>query len=126
MKLVIRDVPGAVVIKIQGKLIGGQENSEIFRELVTSLLQEGRNNIVVNLKDTPWANSQGVGLLIGAQKMVTAAGGELVLAHVIDKIYDILSVTRLLLIFRTFDTDYEAVEYLAQCDYGAERLAVAR
>ena len=126
MKLAIRDVPGAVVIKIQGKLIGGSENSEKFRATVNSLLQEGRNNIVVNLQDTPWANSQGIGLLIGAHKSAKAAGGNLVLTHVIDKIYDILSVTRLLLIFRTFDTEYEAVDYLTECDYGVERLAVAQ
>jgi anti-sigma B factor antagonist len=52
-------------------------------------------------------------MLIGAHTSIANAGGELVLAHVTDRINDILTVTRLLLIFKTFETEDEALKYLA-------------
>ena len=125
MKLVIKEVPGAVVITIRGKFVGGPQNCEKFRTLIKSLLHEGKKNIVINLRETPWANSQGVGMLIGAQTSITEAGGELVLTHVTDRIYDILSITRLLLIFKTFDTNDEALEYLSGSEYGTTAIAAA-
>ena len=125
MKLVIREVPGAVVINIRGKFTGGTENCNKFRGLIKSLIREGKTNIVINLSETPWANSQGVGMMIGAHTSVTQAGGELVLAHVTDRIHDILSVTRLLLLFRTFENDDEAVEYLTESEQAAEITTVA-
>jgi len=124
VKLAITEVPGAVIIKIRGKLVGGPQNCVEFRSLIKRLLNEGKKNIIINLHDTPWANSQGVGMLIGAHTSVTNAGGELVLSHVVDRIHDILTVTRLLIIFKTFGTDDEAMDYLAECEVGATSVAV--
>ncbi|UCG50797.1 MAG: STAS domain-containing protein [Candidatus Latescibacterota bacterium] len=111
MKLKTREVYGAVIVNIEGQLVGGP-NSEIFRRFVGGLLHEGKKRIIVNLRNVPWANSQGVGMLIGALTSAKNAGGELVLSNVTDKIHSILSVTRLLMLFTTFDTVDEAVEYL--------------
>ena len=120
MKLTRREIPGVVVVDVHGKLIGGPDSSEEFHELFKSLLRKGNRNIVINLEHTPWASSSGVGMLIGAHACVSAAGGELVLAHVADKINNILTikvsnitaVSRLLLVFKVFDDVDEAVGYL--------------
>jgi anti-sigma B factor antagonist len=101
------------VVHVKGKFVGGPENSDKFHSFIKSLLSEGQNKIVINLSRTPWANSQGIGMLIGAHTSIANAGGELVLAHVTDRINDILTVTRLLLIFKTFETEDEALKYLA-------------
>lgn len=116
MKLKTREVYGAVIVDIRGQLIGGS-NSESFQRFIAKLLNEGKTHIIVNLHDVPWANSQGVGMLIGAQKRARAAGGELVLTHVTDKIYDILSVTRLCLFFTTFDNENDAAQYMRGLDH---------
>jgi anti-sigma B factor antagonist len=100
------------VIAVHGKLIGGPENSDLFQEVIHTLLADGKKRIVIDLHRTRWANSQGIGLLIGAYTSVKNEGGELVLARVIDRINDILTVTKLLLIFRTFENVEEAVGYL--------------
>lgn len=114
MKLIKRDVRGVVVVEVHGKLIGGPENSEMFHDLFRSLVEDGKNKVAVNLRHTRWANSQGIGMLIGAYTSLRKVDGDLVLAHVIDRIKDILTVTRLLLIFKTFETEDEAVEYLVE------------
>lgn len=112
MKLKTRDVGEAAVIEIHGKLIGGPDNSDKFHAFIKKLLDDGKNKIVINLKNTSWADSRGIGILIAAFTSAKNAGGNLVLAHVIDRIKDILAVTRLLLIFKTFETEKEAVDFL--------------
>jgi anti-sigma B factor antagonist len=114
-----REVRGAIVVEVQGKLIGGLENSDNFHSFFKSVLADGKNKVVINLRCTSWANSQGIGMLIGAYTSVKNAGGELVLARVGDRIHDILKVTRLLLIFKVFETEKEAVDYLTNGPKGA-------
>jgi len=112
MKLTKREIRGVVVVEIKGKLIGGPDDSDKFHGFIKALLDDGKNRIVISLRSTPWADSRGIGMLIGAYTSVKNAGGELVLAHVVDRINSILSVTRLLLIFTTFENVEEAVDYL--------------
>jgi anti-sigma B factor antagonist len=112
MKLKMKETRGAVVIEVRGKLIGGPEISDRFHELIDSLVAQDAKSVVFDLGHTSWANSQGIGLLIGAHTRLQRSGGRLVLARVVDRIQDILSVTRLLLIFKTFATVEDALEYI--------------
>ena len=81
MEIIERVERGTAVVEIHGKLIGGPENTDAFHNVFKSLLNQGRDKIVVNLGLTPWANSQGIGMLIGAHTSVRNAGGELVISN---------------------------------------------
>ena len=59
MKLKTREVYGAVIVDIEGHLVGGP-NSETFRRYIEGLLDQQKKRIIVNLHRVPWANSQGV------------------------------------------------------------------
>ena len=98
---------------IEGKLVGGAESLG-FHDFFKELLGKSKNKIIVNLHQTPWANSLGIGMLIGAHASVKKAGGELVLAYAGERIQNILEVTQLVRIFKTFDSDEEAIAYLSQ------------
>lgn len=123
MRVKTREVYGAVIVDIEGQLVGGS-NSDTFREFIDGLLEQQKTRIIVNLHKVPWANSQGVGMLIGAHKLVKDAGGELVLANVTDKIHSILSVTRLCIVFSTFNSVNDAVTCLREqeCAPAAEQI----
>jgi anti-sigma B factor antagonist len=95
-------------VDVEGKLDGGA-GADQFHGLIKRLLSEGDKRIVINLEKTPWANSRGIGLLIGAFTSVTNAGGRLVLAQVPARISETLRVTRLILIFEMFSTIEAAV-----------------
>ncbi len=112
MKLTQKLVRGTAVIEVHGKLIGGSDNCDLFHDCIKELIADGRTKIIVDLHRTSWANSQGIGLLIGAYTSVKNAGGDLVLSRVINRINDILTVTRLLIIFKTYETVDEALDYL--------------
>ena len=104
------------MVEVHGKLIGTPDNCDAMHKVLKSLLDKGNNRIVVDLSQTPWANSQGIGMLIGAFTSVSNVGGNLVLAHVPDRINDVLTVTKLNLVFKTFDNEEAAVKFLTGKD----------
>lgn len=112
MNLSIRILNGVAVTDIDGKLVGGPENSKHFRAVIERLQAAGNVNIVLNLTDVPWANSQGIGLLLDAQSKILKAGGRLVLAHLDDRVQGLLTVTRLLPFFEVCPTPEAAVASL--------------
>ena len=65
MKLSQKEVRGVTVVEVRGKLVGGPDNSDLFHDFFKQLLAEGKKYAVVDLGRTAWANSQGIGFLIG-------------------------------------------------------------
>jgi anti-anti-sigma factor len=112
MELTYKKTRGIMVVHARGKLIGGVEDAKTFHGLFQSLLNDGERMFVVDLVETPWASSQGIGMLISSYASVKRAGGQLVLANAVDRIKDVLTVTRLYLIFRVFHTVDEAIAHL--------------
>jgi anti-sigma B factor antagonist len=112
MELTRTEVRGVAVVGIHGKLLGGPDDLDKFHTFFKSILERGNKNIVIDLRNTPYANSVGIGMLIGVYASARRLGGEMVLAHVVDRIMRILAVTKLLLIFKTFEDVDGAVGYL--------------
>ena len=98
------------IIKVQGKLVGGLENSEKCHDCFGETLRSGTKHIIIDLGDAPWANSQGIGMLIGAYTSAKNAKAELVLADVSSRIRDVLDVTKLSLIFKMYRSVDEAAK----------------
>lgn len=113
MKVKQKELYGAAVLELNGKLTGGPE-AETFRTLFKNLAAEGKKNIIINLKKVDWINSTGLGILISGLSSIRSAGGELVLCNVGDRIDSILYVTKLNLLFQVFDNPEDAAEYLRQ------------
>jgi len=112
MDLTRREIRGVSVVEVYGKLIGDPENAKVFHEFFKSFIDDEPKDVVIDLEDTPWANSVGIGMLIGVYTSLKKTRRNLVLANPGDRIRDILSVTRLSLIFRSFDSVDDAVDYL--------------
>ncbi|MGD8414264.1 MAG: STAS domain-containing protein [Candidatus Latescibacterota bacterium] len=111
MKLKNRVIDGVVVVQVEGKLVGGAD-SDTLHDYMKELLAAGHRKFVMNLKKVPWADSRGIGMLIGAHTSVKNEDGRLVLSNISDRIDSILTLTRLLLIFKTFDSEKEAIAHL--------------
>jgi anti-sigma B factor antagonist len=116
LKIQQRDAHGVVVLDLNGKLTGGPE-AETFRNIFKSLIEEDKKRIIINLKKVDWINSTGLGILISGYTTVRKAGGDLVLCHVGDRIDSILYVTKLNLLFQSFENEEDAATHL---DKGGE------
>jgi anti-sigma B factor antagonist len=65
--------------------------------------------VLLNLGEVQYVDSAGLGALVSAYTTVTREGGNLKLLNVTKKLQDLLSITKLLTVFETFDSEDEAV-----------------
>jgi anti-sigma B factor antagonist len=107
MKIEERAIGDVVVLDVLGKIFG--EGNELLRDKVNSLVNQGRKKIILNLAGVPYVDSAGLGEMISAYTTVTRQGGSLKLLHLTKSLTDLLSITKLLTVFETFDSEDEAV-----------------
>lgn len=98
----------AVVITLKGNVMGGPDGSKLHDKL-HELRESGKKNIVVDLSKVKFMNSSGLGMLISAMTTMRNSGGDLRLANVADRIQSLLVVTKLITVFKNFDSVKEAV-----------------
>jgi anti-sigma B factor antagonist len=79
-------------------------------EVLTTIKEAGRYNIVLNMKDVTYISSIGLSQLIETQKTCTfLKRGELVLVEVPPRIKEALELVGLTPLFKLFDSEIEAV-----------------
>ena len=86
------------VIKLSGKIMGGPEAGQINDE-IHSLIDLGKQKIIIDLDEVEWMNSSGLGILIGAITTLKNNGGTLGLTNVSDRILNLLKITKLMDVF---------------------------
>jgi anti-sigma B factor antagonist len=109
MKIDERAVDGVTVLDLQGKMLIG-EGDELLREKVNQLVENGTERIVLNLAEVPYVDSAGLGEIVRCYTTVSRKNGKLKLLHLTKRIHDLLSITKLLTVFETYDTEEEAVK----------------
>jgi anti-sigma B factor antagonist len=108
MKINVVEKYTAVVIELKGDITGSAKDDE-FSGILHKLLSEGKKNIIIDLKETGFVNSSGLGMLIGGYTTVKNDGGDLRLANLSEKIESLLVITKLNAVFKNFDTVDEAI-----------------
>jgi anti-sigma B factor antagonist len=108
MQIEERIVGDVVMLDLKGKITLG-EGDELLKDKVNSIVSQGRRKIVLNLADVPYLDSAGLGEVVRAYTTVSRQGGSLKLLNLTKRITDLLSITKLLTVFDTFDSEDEAV-----------------
>jgi anti-sigma B factor antagonist len=80
---------------------------------VTKLSDAGKTKILLNLADVPYVDSAGLGEIVRTYTTVSRKGGKLKLLNLTKKIQDLLSITKLLTVFETYESEDEAVRSYA-------------
>jgi anti-sigma B factor antagonist len=109
MKIVERQVGDAVILDLHGKILIG-EGDDALREAVNKLVDSGKTKILLNLADVPYVDSAGLGEIVRCYTTVSKKGGKLKLLNLTKKIQDLLSITKLLTVFETFESEPEAIK----------------
>jgi anti-sigma B factor antagonist len=108
MQIEERTVGDVVMLDLKGKITLG-EGDELLKDKVNSLVNQGHKKIVLNLADVPYIDSAGLGEVVRTYTTVSRQGGSLKLLNLTKRITDLLSITKLLTVFETFDSENEAV-----------------
>lgn len=109
MKIDERTVSDVTVLDLQGKLLIG-EGDELLREKINSLVEGGKTKILLNFAEVPYMDSAGLGEVVRCFTTVSRKDGKLKLLNLTKRLQDLLSITKLLTVFETFDTEDEAVK----------------
>src|SRR5471032_503026 len=108
MQIEERMVGDVVLLDLKGKITLG-EGDELLKDKVNSLVNQGHRKIVLNLAGVPYIDSAGLGEVVRTYTTVSRQGGSLKLLNLTKRITDLLSITNLLTVFETFDSENEAV-----------------
>jgi anti-sigma B factor antagonist len=108
MQISERETGSVMVLDLSGKITLG-DGDTLLKDKLHSLLHQGKKKVLLNLADVSYVDSAGLGALVSAYTTVTREGGSLKLANITRKLQDLLSITKLLTVFETFDSVDEAL-----------------
>jgi anti-sigma B factor antagonist len=108
MEIAERNTGNVTVLDLSGRITLG-EGDVLLKDKLHSLLNQGRRDVLLNLENVQYVDSAGLGAIVGAYTTVTRQGGTLKLANVTKRLQDLLSITKLLTVFETFDSEAEAL-----------------
>ncbi|MCC6162874.1 MAG: STAS domain-containing protein [Acidobacteria bacterium] len=109
MQIDERVVGGVTILDLSGKMTLG-EGDELLREKIASLVNAGQKHLLLNLEGVPYIDSAGLGEMVRSYTTVSRQGGTLKLLNLTKRIEDLLSITKLLTVFETFDSEAEAIQ----------------
>jgi anti-sigma B factor antagonist len=108
MQISERHVGDVAIIDLNGRLVLG-DGDDLLRDKVNSLVQQDQKHILVNLSELSYMDSAGIGELVRCYTTVTRRGGALKLVGLTKRVSDLLTITKLVTVFDTYETEREAV-----------------
>ncbi len=108
MQIAERSAGNVTVLDLSGQITFTQ-GDQLFKDKIHSLIHQGHKNILVNMANVTHMDSAGLGEMVGAYTTVTKAGGSLKLVNLTKRLTDLLSITKLLTVFDTFDSEQDAL-----------------
>ena len=109
MQIEQRAVGSVMILDLKGKITLG-EGDEALKDKINSLILQGHKNMLLNFGDVPYIDSAGLGEIVRTYTTVSRQGGQLKLVNLTKRITDLLSITKLLTVFETFDNEAEALK----------------
>ena len=98
-----------VIVRVGGDITLGKGSDVILKDKVNSLLQQGHRKILLDLGQVSYVDSAGLGQLVQIHATTSRQGATLKVLHVTKRLRDLLVVTKLLLVFDTFENEAEAL-----------------
>ena len=109
MQIEERVVDDVTILDLKGKITLG-EGDEALKDKINSLAMQDRKRILLNLEGVPYIDSGALGEVVRTYTTISRQGGQLKLVNLTKRITDLLSITKLLTVFETFETEAEALK----------------
>jgi anti-sigma B factor antagonist len=113
MNISERTTGDVIVVDVSGKVTLGDGGDAMLKDKMASIVQQGHKKVLLNLGDVSYVDSAGLGAIVQGYATLNKNGGALKLLNATKRIKDLLSITKLLTIFDTFDDEADAVKSFA-------------
>jgi len=108
MQMAERQVGTVTILDLAGRLTI-DDGVEELKDKVHSLIGEGRNRVILNLALLSYMDSSGLGQLVSCHNSLAKTTGGLTLLRLTKRNVDLLSITRLATVFKTTDSEDDAL-----------------
>ncbi|MCP4152983.1 MAG: STAS domain-containing protein [bacterium] len=108
MKIEKRKKGDVLILDLQGKILIG-EGIEELREYINAAIKEKETKLLLNFNDVPYLDSTGLGEVVRSYTSVKKEGGIVKIVNLTNKVHDLLSVTKLITVFETFEDEEKAI-----------------
>ena len=108
MQMAERQVGTVTILDLAGRLTI-DDGVEVLKDKVHSLIGEGRNRVILNLALLSYMDSSGLGQLVSCHNSLAKTTGGLTLLRLTKRNVDLLSITRLATVFKTTDSEDDAL-----------------
>jgi anti-sigma B factor antagonist len=109
MHAVSRQIGGITVVDVQGRITVGEGNI-MLREVVTTLMEEGKKRVLLNLREVEYIDSAGIGELVRTHTTLQRQGGQLKMVNLHQKVQDLLKATSLHKVFDVQKDEASAIQ----------------
>ena len=89
--------------------IRSKPNCGMLRDKVASVVFQGQTKVLLNLAGVNYMDSGGLGELVRCSMAARKANGAVKLANLTSRITDLLTITKLLTVFDTYDSEEKAL-----------------
>ena len=105
----IKEQEGVIIIYLEGRILDRSEADKMMEE-VDVLMDDGKNNFILDLSKIDYMSSAGLNVMISLLTQSRNRYGELVVCEVPDKVSRLLVTSKLQNIFTITDTQAEALK----------------
>jgi len=109
MRIIERRVGDVTVVDVSGRMTLTDCPGRI-KDKITSLVFQGRRQIVVNLANVTYVDSSGLGELVACHLTAVNNGSAIKLANASGRTQDLLVLTKLNTIFESHPTEVAAID----------------
>jgi len=108
MKIEKRRKSDVTIFDLKGKILIGDGIDEL-REAINNAIKAKETKLILNFKDVPYLDSTGLGEVVRSYTSVKKENGVVKIINLTQKVRDLLSVTKLITVFETFEDEDKAV-----------------
>jgi anti-sigma B factor antagonist len=108
MKIGKRKNGDVTILDLKGKILVGEGIDEL-RSSIDDSVKEKESKILLNFENVPYLDSTGLGEVVRSYTSVRKMGGTIKIVNLTNKVKDLLSVTKLITVFETFEDEDKAL-----------------
>jgi len=108
MRITERRVGDVTILELEGRMIL-EEGDIPLRNHVNRLVEEGRVQILLDMRKVTRLDSAGIGMLVSKYLSAYRKGGRVKLLHLTVRSGHLINITRLASVFEIFESEAEAI-----------------
>jgi anti-sigma B factor antagonist len=109
MRIEKRKKGDVVILDLKGKILIG-DGIDVLRDTINNTISEQETQVLLNFAEVPYLDSTGLGEVVRSYTSIKKAGGVVKIVNLTNKVRDLLSVTKLITVFDTFEDEEKAIK----------------